>query len=242
MYKRQVSGNTLVMHSGKYSNSSRGPRISFEAPALEDGEKAELSIDAKLFTNGTNVPAIRYNDSITSEAGTDISAYFSTDSYTTFRTVIERNGNSYTRTLYAGDTLIASDNRSSFPVLWGAIPSGTADNKTGIYFDNFSVTVSGDAYAQSDVAISEFEITADKAARAVVENYTDEEVTAELYIAVYNSDDTLASVNRERVTVGAKNSLTVLTDGVTVPENGYTRAFIWSDRQRSYKELSLIHI
>lgn len=231
-----ISENVLILNNGRFTNGARGPRVSFETPALEDGEKAELSINAKLFTTSTNAPVIRYNDSATSEAGTDISSYFSTDSYTTFRTVIERNGDSYTRTLYAGDTAITSDSKASFPVIWGALPENTDYYNTGIYFDNFSVTVSGDAYAQSDVAISEFEITSDKAARAVVENYTDEEVMAELYIAVYNSDDTLASVKRESVTVYAKNSLTILTDGVTVPEYGYTRAFIWSDRQRSYKE------
>ncbi|MDD6483661.1 MAG: hypothetical protein PUF72_03685 [Clostridiales bacterium] len=229
-------GNVIALNTGKYSNANRGPRISFNTPQLANGETAVLSIKAKLYSNGTNVPAIRYNDSTTAEGGTDISEYFSTSAYTQLKVTITNNGGSYTRTIYAGETAVASDTQGAFPVIWGAIPSDSNNHQTGIFFDDFSVSVIGSAYDFSEVKITDFAVTSNRAAQVTVSNYTDAEISAELYIAVYNTDDTLCSVQREKTSVNAKNSITLLTNEMTVPDGGYIKAFIWNGAQQAYDE------
>ncbi len=217
-------GKALMLNSGKYSNSNRGPSIAFTTPAIANGTMAELSINVKLYAgaDASVEPGIRYNDSTEDETSTDISSYFSTSEYRTLRVTIVNNGGKYTRTLYCGDTKIASDSVGTFPVLRGVIPPDSGSTNTGIYFDDFSVTTV-ELSEKTDIYAKNTTVTENRATTEVY-NYTDKPKTVSLYFAQYNSDNTLYSV---------KVSTAVIPSGSYAKYNAessggaYQKAFIW---------------
>ena len=126
-----VSGNALVLNAGNYQSASRGPRMAIYTPVIPDGHTVTAELKVKQGKSGS---VLRYNDSTTDEAGTNISAL--SESWQTFRVTITNDSDTYTRTIYLGDTVLATDFISTFPVLWG-----TTENKTGqsIYFDELTI-------------------------------------------------------------------------------------------------------
>ena len=126
-----VSGNALVLNAGNYQSASRGPRMAIYTPVIPDGYTVTAEIKVKQGAAGS---VLRYNDSTSAEAGSEI-AGLSTD-WQTFKVTISNEGDTYTRTIRLGDTVLATDFVNTFPVLWG-----TTDNKTGqsIYFDDLTI-------------------------------------------------------------------------------------------------------
>lgn len=126
------TGNALVLNAGSYQSSSRGPRMEITTPAIPNGYTARAELWVKQGKDGSE---LRYNDSISSETGTNIPG-LSTD-WQKLTIAITNDNDSFTRTISLGDTVVGSDFFATFPVLWG-----TTENKTGqsIYFDDLSIT------------------------------------------------------------------------------------------------------
>ena len=83
---------------------------------------------------GTAASVLRYNDSTSTETGTDITG-LSTD-WTTVKITITNDNDVFTRKMYVGDTEIHSDYTSVFPVFWGT----TANNSgQSVYFDDLTI-------------------------------------------------------------------------------------------------------
>lgn len=126
-----VSGNALVLNTGKYQSSSRGPRMQIYTPAIPNGYTVTAQIKVKQGKDGS---VLRYNDSTSSENGTNISGL--STSWQTLEISIKNEGDYYARTIKLGDNAIASDYTGTFPVLWG-----TTENSKGesIYFDDLTI-------------------------------------------------------------------------------------------------------
>lgn len=129
-----VKGNALVLNAGGYQSSSRGPRLAINTPAIPNGCTVTAEIQVKQGKEGS---VLRYNDSISDEAGTDISGL--TTDWQTLKITITNDNDTCRRRIFLGDKQINGDKdfTGSFPVLWG-----TTENKTGqsIWFDNLSIT------------------------------------------------------------------------------------------------------
>ncbi|MCH5212183.1 MAG: family 43 glycosylhydrolase [Oscillospiraceae bacterium] len=132
-----VTGNALVMNAGKYNSASRGPRMQIYTPAIPNGYTVTASIMVK---QGTASSVLRYNDSTSSDAGTQINGL--TTEYQELKVTITNDNDTYTRTITLGGNEIAKDYVNVFPVLWG-----TTDNNSGqsIYFDDLSITTTDDS-------------------------------------------------------------------------------------------------
>ncbi|MBQ7573080.1 MAG: family 43 glycosylhydrolase [Clostridia bacterium] len=127
-----VSGNALKLSAGSYQSASRGPRLQFTTPTIPDGHTVTASVKVKL---GTASSVLRYNDSTTSETGTNISGLSNT-AWTELKVTITNNADTYQRTMYVGGNEIFTDYIGQMPVLWG-----TVDNKSGqsVLFDDLSI-------------------------------------------------------------------------------------------------------
>lgn len=215
------SGKALMLNSNEYANANRGPRIVFTTPAIASGSTAELSINVKLYKGGDTEPKLNYNDSESSDTSTDISSYFSTSEYRTLRVEITYNGASFERTIYCNDTVIATDNVGTFPVLRGVIPTDSGAANTGVYFDDFSVTISEIPF-ETGIYAKNVNITSTNAT-AEVYNY-DEAKTVSLYFAQYNSDNTLKSV---KVSSAEIPSGSYAVYNVDTTAGDYGKVFIW---------------
>ena len=134
-------GNALKLNAGKYQNASRGPRMQITTPAIPDGYTVTATLKIKLGTDGS---VLRYNDSASSDAGTNISG-LSSSAWSELKVTITNNSDTFERKIYVNDNLIGSDYVDTMPVLWG-----TTDNNSGqsVLFDNLSIvtkTASGEA-------------------------------------------------------------------------------------------------
>ena len=150
-----VTGNALVLNTGSYQSASRGPRMKINTPAIPNGYTVTAQLQVK---GGTASSILRYNDSTSSETGTEISGL--TTSWQTLTVTITNDNDTYNRTIKLGDNVIAEDYIDSFPVLWGT----TANNSgQSVYFDDLTIkttTASGEKpviTAPEPVAKFEFE-------------------------------------------------------------------------------------
>ncbi len=126
-----ITGNALVLNTGKYQNSSRGPRLAINTPSIPYDCTVTASIMVKQGVAGS---VLRYNDSTSDETGTDISGV--TTDWKEFKVSITNDNDTFKRTIMFDGTVIAQDYADTFPVLWG-----TTENNVGqsIYFDDLSV-------------------------------------------------------------------------------------------------------
>ncbi len=154
------SGNALLMSSGKFVSSSRGPRMQINTPSIPDGYTVTASIRVKQGKDGS---ILRYNDSTSSETGTQINGL--STSWQTLTITISNKEELYTRTIKLGDTVIATDYVDAFPVFWGTTTDSTY---TSIYFDNLSITT---ALTSTEEATNETtDETTDEATNESTEN------------------------------------------------------------------------
>ena len=116
-----VTGNALVLNTGSYQSASRGPRMKINTPAIPNGYTVTAQLQVK---GGTASSILRYNDSTSSETGTEISGL--TTSWQTLTVTITNDNDTYNRTIKLGDNVIAEDYIDSFPVLWGTTEIGRA--------------------------------------------------------------------------------------------------------------------
>ena len=126
------TGNALVLNAGAYQSSSRGPRLELITPTIPNGYTATAEIWVK---QGSSVSILRYNDSISNEAGTIIDGL--SGDWQPLRISVKNDNDNYERTVTLNGTAILTDHFTGFPILWG-----TTENKTGqsIYFDDLSIT------------------------------------------------------------------------------------------------------
>lgn len=126
------TGNALGLYAGDYQNSSRGPRMQINTPAIPNGYTVTASIMVKQGVSGS---VLRYNDSVADETGTNIEG-LSTD-WKELKISITNNNDTFSRIITFDGAVIKEDYVDLFPVLWGTI-----DNKTdqSILFDDLSIT------------------------------------------------------------------------------------------------------
>ena len=126
-----ITGNALVLNTGKYQSTSRGPRLAINTPSIPYDCTVTASIMVKQGVAGS---VLRYNDSTSDETGTDISGV--TTDWKEFKVSITNDNDTFRRTIMFDGTVIAQDYADTFPVLWG-----TTENNVGqsIYFDDLSV-------------------------------------------------------------------------------------------------------
>ncbi len=126
------TGNALVLNAGAYQSSSRGPRLELITPTIPNGYTATAEIWVKQGSSGS---ILRYNDSISNEAGTIIDGL--SGDWQPLRISVKNDNDNYERTVTLNGTAILTDHFTGFPILWG-----TTENKTGqsIYFDDLSIT------------------------------------------------------------------------------------------------------
>ena len=125
------TGNALVLNAGDYQSSSRGPRMELKTPTIPNGYTAIAEVWVKQGKDGS---VLRFNDSISTEAGTDIPG-LSTD-WQLLRISVKNDNYDYERTIEFNGNVISTDFFTTFPILWG-----TTENKTGqsIYFDDLTI-------------------------------------------------------------------------------------------------------
>ena len=128
-----ITGNALVLNSGRFSNNNRGPRLAINTPSIPYDYTVTASIWVK---QGAEGHILRYNDSTSSSSGTDIAGLSATE-WKEFKVSITNNNDTYMRTIYFDGTPIAQDYSNTFPVLWGTDTEGANQS---IYFDNLSIT------------------------------------------------------------------------------------------------------
>lgn len=126
------SSNALVMNSGKFASSSRGPRLKFVTPVIPNGYIVTASASIKL---GSDAAELYWGDSTSSQATTAVTG-LSASAWSEFKVTITNDNDVYTRAIYVNDEVVYTDYADVFPVLWG-----TATNSTNykVYFDNISV-------------------------------------------------------------------------------------------------------
>ncbi|MGN0162771.1 MAG: family 43 glycosylhydrolase [Candidatus Ornithomonoglobus sp.] len=135
-----VTGNALVLNAGSYQDASRGPRMAINTPVIPNGYTVTAEIQVKQGVSGS---VLRYNDSTSDEAGTEITG-LSTE-WQTLKIAITNDNDTYKRTISLGDSIIATDFVDAFPVLWGTTVNSTGQS---ICFDDLSIkttTASGEA-------------------------------------------------------------------------------------------------
>lgn len=128
-----VSGNALVMNSGKFVSASRGPRMQLANADIPDGYTMTGSVSIKL---GSTASQVYLNDSTSSFAaasGTDITSYLSVSEYTEVSVTITNNADTYTRVISVGGKTVSTDYVSTYPIFWGTETNGTSAK---VYFDN----------------------------------------------------------------------------------------------------------
>ncbi|MGM9937030.1 MAG: hypothetical protein ACI38A_06770, partial [Candidatus Ornithomonoglobus sp.] len=130
-----VSGSALVLNSGKFVSSNRGPRFAVNTPALEDNTIYTATIQAKLVAGTGGAAELYYGDSTTTQATSKLN--LTSGAWGTIKVTLEKVNGTVTRTIYLNDTKLTSDSIATFPVFWG---TATNELYCSVYFDNLTVT------------------------------------------------------------------------------------------------------
>lgn len=167
-------GNCLQMHSGKYTDNNRGPRVKLLTPEYSSNNEVIAMLDFKVEVNN----ALYYNDNTAAQATNALLAAGDGQWHTLKIVIANGTARSTTRYFYIDDNLVAQDSASQMPVLWG---TGVAGTQSSIYFDNYSVRVEEvEAPPTNPPTNPPTSEPSDKAVRVE---------------AVYNTDGTIKSVN-----------------------------------------------
>lgn len=222
--------------SGKFATASRGPRMQIVTPEIPAGGTATVTMKV----NAASTQCVYYNDSTATLAGST-SETISTEpklpltadgsTWDTVKVTLSEDNGTITRTIYVNDEVAATDNKAEMPVFW----TYDSASNTSVYFDDLSVTTQQELYPDSELRISSFEFDGNKA-KATLQNYSDQDVSADLYFAVYNGENTLVSVSKQGAEVAAKYYVDIETDELAVPEGGYAKAFLWDANMQAYTE------
>lgn len=129
------NSKALVMFSGRWANSNRGPRMQLTTPPIPDGYTVTGTFSAKLGSGGE----LYYGDSTGSQGTGNITDKLSASAWSTVKVVISNDSETYTRKIYINDTEIASDYLDVFPVFWGK-SCDDSSNSYKVYIDNLSIT------------------------------------------------------------------------------------------------------
>lgn len=222
--------------SGKFATSSRGPRMQITTPEIPVGG----SVTATVKVNAASTQCLYYNDSTAVLAGstsdstaTEPKLPLTADgsAWDTIKVTISEKDGVKTRTIYVNDVEVVTDHADQMPVFWAY----DFNANTSIYFDDLSVTTQDKIYSDTDIKISDFEFT-DHGAKATIQNYTDQDIDADIYFAVYDGKDILASVTKQSAKINAKYYVDLQTEDLVVPEGGYAKAFLWNKQMQSYSE------
>ncbi len=125
------SGNALVLNAGNFQSASRGGRVQINTPVIPDGDTVTARIWVKQGTAGS---VLRYNDSTSDEAGTEITGL--TTEYQELVITIKNDGDVCTRTMTLGGNTIFTDYVDTFPVFWGTTENSKSQS---IYFDDLTI-------------------------------------------------------------------------------------------------------
>jgi hypothetical protein len=125
--------NALVMNSGRFSNSNRGPKVQITTPVIPNNYAVTGQFEVKLGTGAK----LYYGDSTAYHGDNEITSYL-TSEWNTVKVVISNDNDTYTRTMYINDELVFTDYVNAFPVFSGIEQDSSTTVKA--YFDNFSVT------------------------------------------------------------------------------------------------------
>lgn len=202
-----VTGNALVMTSGRWVSTNRGSCMAVMTPTIPNNFTATAEVKVKQGAAGSE---LRYNDSTTADAGTNINGL--TTDWQTLKVTISNDNDTFTRTIYLGDTQLAQDYTSTFPVLWCT----TKDNAgQSIYFDD--LTIKTTETEQPD----EIKLSYDNG-NAVITGLTSVENDTKLIEAVYTNG---------RVTGVKLHDITDATQPIELtysPSDGTLRLMLWA--------------
>ena len=184
--------------------------MAITTPAIPNNFTATAEIKIKQGVAGSE---LRYNDSTTAEAGTNINGL--TTNWQTLMVTISNDNDTFTRTIYLGDTQLAQDYTSTFPVLWCT----TKDNAgQSIYFDDLTIkTTENEQPEQPD----EIKLSYDNG-KAVITGMTEVEDGTKLIEAVY-TDDILTGIKLHDVTDAAQPIKLEYS-----PADGTLRLMLWA--------------
>lgn len=128
-----VSGNAVVLNSGKYVSGGRGPRVALKTPVLIENSTIECTVSVKLTGNNE----LRINDSVSSDSATDITSKLTANAWNTLKIVIDNSDGEVVRSVYVNDTLaMPADAVETLPVIWGTTAN---DTSTKVLLDDLSI-------------------------------------------------------------------------------------------------------
>ena len=224
------SGNALALNSGKFASTNRGPRFAVNTPDASDGDYTMTAEFYAKLVDGTADPVaaeLYYNDdpkAMTNDKNTIVNGTklaLTANDWNKITVTISKTGDAVTRVIAVNDTQAAEDEKATFPVFWGS----NQINYSKVIIDDLKIRLEQEAIG---VIAQTFDVVGTDTAAATVKNNTAEDVTIQLFAAVYNTDGALESVKlvTKEIAAGETDSLEAQNDTA-----GTLKAFLWKDQE-----------
>lgn len=218
-----VTGKALVMNSGSFVSSSRGPRMQINEVDIPDGGYTQADMKIKISSGGV----LNYNDSTSTDTNTVLGGLIADgSSWNNVSVKIIRDG-VYTRTIYVNGVEVLSDHESTFPVFWGTTSNGSGQK---IYFDDVSVKTYLTYQDHNDQTGITFENN------SVVYIRGDFEGTLNAYLAEYDENGILSHVYMSEMNDDTPEmSISVPDDS----DNSF-KAYLWDDNMNPVCDVEIL--
>lgn len=202
-----ISGNALVMNSGRFASGNRSPKLLVNTPTLIEGATVTMKIQVK--PQDEKAELYFWDSTATIDTAQATKAELKIGEWNEVAVTITNDGGVIARTVTVNGAGVQTDAVATFPAIWG---TSNGETYTKLFFDNLEVTTDVSAGAAGEVSVSGSEITV-----------TVETGTATVYAVSYDEAGILEDVeiftaeDSETFTAGFEPDVVFLWTGTMAP-------------------------